>query len=274
MSILSGGNVGIGGTAPGVKLAVGGNGGDVYATDAWIENNIHAQGPLAVGAGRGRLRVGTKWNYVGLYAEPNSATVNNDLVVGASSGTVRIGPGSAGQKLVLSSGTGFQMLDGALVDRVLRADVSGNGTWEQLSTIMQVYTQPATRTLVNSYAFVPVTGLSQTIVLTQNSYVVLRTTGMLESSANTPGAASATITALQMNGVSLQEQGTDMIYTQYANQTTHWEIYQNLVLGPGTYTFTVLTRSYCCGSYPYYAGGSSVAGAIDSGNITVRVIPR
>lgn len=274
MSILSGGYTGIGGTAPGVPLAVGGNGGNVYATDLWVENNLHVQGNEGVAGGRGRLRIGTKSGYVGLYADPNSLGTNNDLVLGAGSGVVRIGPGSAGQKLLLPAGTGFQLVDGGFTDRILRSDVSGNGTWEQLSTIMQVYTASAVRTTVNSYAFVDVAGLSITITLTQNSYVILRTTGALESSANVNGAASATITALQMNGVSLQEQGTDIIYTGITPYETHWEIFHNLVLGPGVYTFKVCTRSYCCSSYQYYAGGTSIAGLTNSGNLLLRVIPQ
>jgi len=105
----NGGNVGIGSTAPAVKLSVGGNGTSVYGTDAWIENNVHVQGNenLTQG-GRGRLRLGTAWSYSGLYAEASSTSVNNDLVLGASSGLVRIGPNAGGQNLRVSGleGTG------------------------------------------------------------------------------------------------------------------------------------------------------------------------
>jgi hypothetical protein len=90
------GNVGVGAgaTAPVVKLAVGGNGVNVYATDAWFDNNLHAQGneTLAQG-GRGRLRVGTAWGYMGLYTESSSSGAANDLLLGSGSGTVRVGPG-------------------------------------------------------------------------------------------------------------------------------------------------------------------------------------
>ena len=98
---LNNGNVGIGTTAPSVKLSVGGAGTNVYATDAWIENNMHVEGNenLAQG-GRGRMRVGTAWTYVGLYSEVSSTGTNNDLVLGASSGVVRVGPSSgSGQSL-------------------------------------------------------------------------------------------------------------------------------------------------------------------------------
>jgi shufflon protein len=85
------GNVGIGTSSPAVKLAVNGSGTNVYATDAWVENNMHVQGnENLVQGGRGRLRVGTAWNYVGMYAEASSTGAANDLVLGASSGLVRI----------------------------------------------------------------------------------------------------------------------------------------------------------------------------------------
>ncbi|MEN2993627.1 MAG: hypothetical protein ABDH91_08775, partial [Bacteroidia bacterium] len=94
------GNIGIGVVNPQVRLAVGGEGTNVYATDVWVENNLHVQGNegLTVG-GRGRLRVGTAWGYVGLYAEPNSGGAGNDLVLGASSGRVRVGGDGTGQNL-------------------------------------------------------------------------------------------------------------------------------------------------------------------------------
>jgi hypothetical protein len=99
----SGGNVGIGTASPSVKLSIGGPGTNVYGTDAWIENNLHVQGNEALTQGsRGRLRVGTAWRYMGLYAEASSTGVNNDLVLGASSGDVRIGPDKGGQNLKVS----------------------------------------------------------------------------------------------------------------------------------------------------------------------------
>ncbi|MCS7073548.1 MAG: hypothetical protein NZ108_03685 [Bacteroidia bacterium] len=91
--------VGIATTNPQVRLAVNGPGANIYATDAWIENNLHVQGNENVSGGRGRLRVGTAWDRVGLYAEPNSVGTANDLILGASSGWTRIGPGGGGQHL-------------------------------------------------------------------------------------------------------------------------------------------------------------------------------
>jgi hypothetical protein len=98
--ITAAGLVGIGATAPAVRLAIGGNGVNAYATDVWVENNMHVQGnETLVQGGRGRLRVGTAWSYVGLYADGSSTGALNDLVLGASSGVVRIGPDFGGQDL-------------------------------------------------------------------------------------------------------------------------------------------------------------------------------
>jgi hypothetical protein len=103
------GNVGIGASAisPAVKLAIGGNGANVYNTDAWIENNIHVQGNETLGqGGRGRLRIGTAWGYAGLYAEASSTSVANDLVLGSGTGKVRVGPGGGIiQNLVVPDGS-------------------------------------------------------------------------------------------------------------------------------------------------------------------------
>lgn len=99
--ILNNGNMGIATINPQVRLAVSGAGANVYATDVWVENNMHVQGneALTQGGGRGRLRVGTAWGYDGLYTETGTSGVN-DLILGASSGTVRVGPGAnTGQHL-------------------------------------------------------------------------------------------------------------------------------------------------------------------------------
>ena len=101
-----GGNVGVGTLNPSVKLTVGGAGANVFYTDMWVENNLHVQGPEALAqGGRGRLRVGTAWGYGGLFTEPSSSGASNDLVLGASSGLVRIGPGGASvNSLVVPNG--------------------------------------------------------------------------------------------------------------------------------------------------------------------------
>jgi hypothetical protein len=70
------------------------------------------------GGGVLRLRVGNAWNYAGMYADTTSGGAGNDLVLGASSGQVRIGPDGTGQSL---------RVNGAL-SVYSDATVSGNST--------------------------------------------------------------------------------------------------------------------------------------------------
>lgn len=164
MVITSGGNVGINASAPNVLLAVGGNGANTYATSAWIENNLHVQGNENLNqGGRGRLRVGTAWNYVGLYSDGSSTSASNDLVLGASSGVTRIGPSAgSGQNLRWSNsflrddqggsielgganiggggGTGTPYIDWHVNDGYTRDyDVRMIGSWDQYGPILRMY---------------------------------------------------------------------------------------------------------------------------------------
>ena len=142
VTITAGGNVGIGNTntAAAVPLAVGGNGTNVYSTDIWSENNIHVQGNEGMlPGGRGRLRVGSAWNYAGIYTEATSTGANNDLVLGASSQWTRIGPGGgAFQSLYIPNG--WLQLAADLAQK------PGTSTWiissdERLKTINGSYTK-------------------------------------------------------------------------------------------------------------------------------------
>lgn len=141
MTITAGGNVGIGTAVitPAVPLAVGGVGANVYSTDIWSENNIHVQGnETMLPGGRARLRVGNAWNYAGIYSDLTSTGATNDLVLGASSTWVRIGPNGGGQNLYISNG---QLLLGA--DNAQKPSTS---TWiitsdERLKTINGSYSK-------------------------------------------------------------------------------------------------------------------------------------
>jgi hypothetical protein len=126
--VAAAGNVGIQAGNPSVPLAIGGDGVNVYGTSAWVQDNIHVRGnETLTQGGEGRLRVGTAWNYVGLYADVSSTGVQNDLVLGSSTGIVRIGPNGGGQNLRVSAleggGNGIVMADNS---GVLYKSTSGN----------------------------------------------------------------------------------------------------------------------------------------------------
>jgi hypothetical protein len=115
MRITGAGNMGINTGTPAVRLSVNGSGTNVYNTDIWAENNIHVQGNETMAAGgRGRLRVGSAWGYMGLYTDATSTSANNDLILGSSTGWTRIGPGSASsQSLWIPNGTGQANINNA-----------------------------------------------------------------------------------------------------------------------------------------------------------------
>lgn len=279
MSILSGGNVGIGATNPSMKLSVGGNGpsSGFSTTDMWIENNLHVQGNETVGAGRGRLRVGTAWGYVGLYAESNSAGANNDLILGASSNVVRIGPGGTAHKLLLPSNTGFQMVDGGGTLKIMLSDGTGNGTWQPISAAMQIYTQSATQTNISTACntYQDVTGLSQTLTLTGNSYIVINTTGSLESdgASGTYSQCTVSLQRTDTGPILLQEQATDIINANGISQVVHhWAISHTLTLGAGTYTFKV--RACKRGGQNFDAGGADTTSLPSDGALSIEVYPQ
>lgn len=116
--IKTNGAVGVGASAPATQLAVGGNGVNLYATDVWVENNMHVQGNETLAAGgRGRLRLGTAWTYIGVYAEHSSTGKTNDLILGASSNVVRVGPPGGGQSLAIGDWTIYVEGDGLVFKR-------------------------------------------------------------------------------------------------------------------------------------------------------------
>lgn len=276
LSILSGGNVGVGATAPVVRFAVGGNGTNVYSTDLWVENNMHVQGNEAVGAGRGRLRVGTCWSYVGLYAEANSLGAVNDLILGSSSGVVRVGPGGTAQKLLLPANTGFQLVDNAAVDKVLRSDASGNATWTGMSSIVRNFTVLASQTSITTATYSVVTGLSQSIVLTAPSVVNIFTHGALES-LGASGTMSPCLVGLERDGTIINEQPTDIQNVNGFSQTvSHWSFAHSETLAAGTYVYKIKAKMYTLsgGVVGFNAGGAVTTSQPNDGNMIIQVIPQ
>jgi hypothetical protein len=128
--ITGAGFTGLNAGAAAVRLAVSGNGTNVYSTDVWVENNIHVQGNETMNqGGRGRLRVGSAWGYSGLYTDGTSTSANNDLVLGASSGLVRVGPGAASpQNLFIPNGNTQGVINNATSFAFQGTNTNANGT--------------------------------------------------------------------------------------------------------------------------------------------------
>lgn len=278
MRILSGGNVGIGATAPAVKLAVGGNGVNVGSTDLWVENNLHVQGNEWVGGSpnRGRLRVGTAWNYVGLYAESNSpSNAGNDLVLGASSGVVRIGPGTTAHKLLLPASTSFQMIDNAGNLKIMLSDATGKGTWKPISDAMQIFTVSSTKVNVSStVAYTDIPGLTCTVVTTSNSNIVINTTGSVESDGFSGTSTLGTISLQRTDlGTPLTEQAFDIHNNNGVSQVVqHWAITYTQSVTAGTYIYKV--RAIKRSGENFDAGGADTTSLPSDGAMSIEVYPK
>ncbi|NBR14124.1 MAG: hypothetical protein EBU01_06010, partial [Crocinitomicaceae bacterium] len=171
MRVLSGGNVGINTNTPSVPLAVNGSGVNVYATDAWIENNMHVQGnETLTQGGRGRMRVGTAWNYMGLYTDASSTGAASDLVLGASSGLVRIGCNGCGQNFKVSGleGTTTQPVYATSNGVLTRTPPAG----QVLNVVMVNGGNMGTNVTVNSTTFTTVITTTYTPV-SNNSFLIV-----------------------------------------------------------------------------------------------------
>jgi hypothetical protein len=165
------GNVGVGTSTPAVRLAVNGAGTDVYATDAWIENNMHVQGnETLTQGGRGRMRVGTAWNYMGLYTDASSTGTASDLVLGASSGLVRIGCNGCGQNFKVSGleGTNTQPVYATSNGVLTRTPPAG----QVLNVVMVNGGNLGTNVTVNSTTWTTVITTTYTPV-SNNSFLII-----------------------------------------------------------------------------------------------------
>lgn len=214
---------------------------------------------------------GTAWSSTG-----NEIARFRDDRWGGSYFKTKLGVGNASPSATLDVTGTFKLVDGTQgAGRVLVSDASGNASWQTTSNLMQVYTVPASQTSITGYAYVQVTGLSQTIVTTKTSYFIINTTGSLESQGGS-GSWTGTKTCLANNGTCLTEQGNDIVNPTSPSVfgvITHWGINYTQLLPAGTYTFTVSCKMYN-GTAGFYAGGASTSGLPNDGTMTIQVIPQ
>lgn len=190
---------------------------------------------------------------------------------------VGIGISAPAQKLHVNGNLRF---DGALMPngnagltgQVLISQGPGVApVWSSIGNVINIYKATATRTLISSTAFTPITGLSQTINLTTNAVVMISTYGSLETTSSL-NSGSGTIVQVFNNGVAIADmfQTTDVNDAAgFSNTIHHWSMMNTVNLTPGSYTFTVRARKY--GFDNFYAGGNTTAPNPNEGNLILMV---
>lgn len=146
--------------------------------------------------------------------------------------------------------------------------------WQNAGALITNYNVNATRTLINSTSFMPITGLSQTITLTSNAKILISTYGSLETTSSL-NSGSGTIVQVFNNGVAIANmfQTTDVNDASgFAGTIGHWSMTNMLSLTPGTYTFTVRARKYAFDNF--YAGGNTTAPNPNEGALVITVFPQ
>lgn len=136
--------------------------------------------------------------------------------------------------------------------------------WQAAASVLKAYSVFATRTTINSTAWVDVSGLSQTITTTGPAIFIITTYGSLEIISNTYYQSGAEIRILQ-NGVLVPNAFQTHDWFDEASSTgtiNHWS-FQTLVTVPaaGTYTFKVQAHKYLSAFDNFYAGGNTTAPA-------------
>lgn len=213
-----------------------------------------AMGAYAQNVGIGISTPVEKLHVAGFVRSNSLASADTNLVVSDINGKmINLAPGTAGQVLK-SQGPGRRPV------------------WGPAPGSVQVYGVFASRTLINSTSFIPISGLSQTITLSQPATVSITTYGSMETTSSFYGG-SGTITQLFNNGVAVPNafQTVDINDAAYVTNTIMpWSFTAYLSLAPGTYTFSVRSRRY--GFDNFYAGGNFTAPNPNEGALTIMVI--
>ena len=157
--------------------------------------------------------------------------------------------------------------------QVLKSNGPGRAPfWGPVSGTVQIFNAYATRTIINSTAFIQITGLTQTVTLTSPATVILQTYGSLETFSGI-NAGSGCIIQMFNNGTAIANAFQTIDVTDpsgFTNTIAPWSFNAYLTLPAGTYTFTVRARKYAFDNF--YAGGNTTAPNPNEGALTVMVV--
>lgn len=146
--------------------------------------------------------------------------------------------------------------------------------WGPVGGLITTYKNTATRTTINSTAFIPITGLSRTITLTSNAAVIISTYGSMETFSTSFGGSGAIVQVFN-NGVAIPDmfQTVDVMDGPgFTGNISPWSMMNSVTLTPGSYTFTVRARKYAFDNF--YAGGNTTAPNPNEGALILMVFPQ
>jgi hypothetical protein len=146
--------------------------------------------------------------------------------------------------------------------------------WKTPGSIIKASGVNSTRTTINSGTYTDITGLVQTVTLSQASIVFISTWGALETFSTSSSGGSGTRTSVinATTNTRLAEETVDVNNTGGFTQVVlPFSINTFQSLPAGTYTFKVQSQKYIGSNF--YAGGSSTSLA-NEGSMTILVIPQ
>jgi hypothetical protein len=146
--------------------------------------------------------------------------------------------------------------------------------WKTPGSIIKASGVNSTRTTINSSTYTDITGLVQTVTLSQASIVFISAWGALETFSTSSSGGSGTRTSVinTTTNTRLAEETVDVNNTSGFTQVVlPFSINTFQSLPAGTYTFKVQSQKYIGSNF--YAGGSSTSLA-NEGSMTILIIPQ
>ncbi len=224
-------------------------------------------------------------------------TPNNSTILDLNTGNNYTSPNGKGLLLpnialtstsdavtIASPATSLLIYNTATVSNVTPGYYYNSGTpavpvWSRFTGGMQTYGVYSTRTNINSAVgtYKAITGLSQTITLTNaTNIVIILANGAVETQSTSGSGGSATRMGIHQNGVLITggTQTVDVANTSGVTQVVApFSISYFTTLTPGVYTFDVRAMNYTGGFSNFYAGGSQTS-STNEGNLTIMVFPQ